>query len=105
MNLVGRVANAAASEEASGDSEWGWIFAVTFGWFFVLALLFLARRGVGPRIDATLESVKDSLDQISDLKEWSKLAQLSRDIVATPDDLPSNVGAIWDDFDFLTLLP
>lgn len=105
MNLVGRLANAAIPEEASKDSPWAWMSAVAFGRFVILALLYLARRGVGPRIDATLESVKGSLDQNPDLKACFELARRSKDIVATPDDLASNLGAIWDDLDFLTLLP
>lgn len=105
IRVIGSVAAASLPQGVWGDFPFGPRQpAMAFGGFFLLALLYLDKRGAGPRLDATLARIAAALADIP--ASGLKLAVLESgtDAAFILQDAATDVEGIWSGFDFRSLL-
>jgi hypothetical protein len=104
MNAVGWLVKATASGKLTNDlGDFGKRIAIAFGPYCVLVLLYLARHGTGPMMDATIELLDEFDHRVSGSGAW--LEKMQRTGGGTDaDDFPrERFAEIWRSFDYSCL--
>jgi hypothetical protein len=105
MKTLTWLAKAAASGNLGSDlRDFGRRLPIAFGPYCVLILLYLARHGVGPLIDASIEALDEFCDRVPDPGGWSREKTSRPGEFAGADYFPrERLTDIWRSFDYSRL--